>query len=215
MIDKNNSSEKNISIKITLIGDSSVGKTCIINKYIKNDFNEGDLLSTIGASYSEKIIKKFNKTISLDLWDTAGQERYRAIGRHFYKKSYVTCLIYDITNETSFKNLKDIWYNELKEFGEEVKILAVVGNKNDLFINEKVPEDDARKFADKIGAVFKLTSAKSGDGINELFDILVDKYFEKIMPELVNEYNGKKNNYCKKNVNNDSKTNNNQKKTCC
>lgn len=187
-----NPPDKDISIKITLIGDSSVGKTCIISRYVKDDFSENSLLSTSGASYSEKIINKFNKTISLDLWDTAGQERYRAIGRHFYKKSYITCLIYDITNEASFEHLKEIWYKELKEFGEEVKIIAVVGNKNDLYVNEKVKEDDAKKFANEIGAVFKLTSAKTGDGVKELFDILIDKYIEKLLPNLIKEYNGKK-----------------------
>ena len=214
MEDKN-SSETDISIKITLIGDSSVGKTCIINKFIKNDFSENSSIPTSGASYSEKIIKKFNKTISLNLWDTAGQERYRAIGRHFYKKSHITCLIYDITNEASFENLKNIWYNELKEFGEEVKIIAVVGNKNDLFVYEKVKEDDARKFAEKIDAVFKLTSAKSGDGINDLFNILVDKYFEKVLPDLIKGNEEKKNNSSKKIKSNDIKNDNKKKFKFC
>ena len=214
MEDKN-SSETDISIKITLIGDSSVGKTCIINKFIKNDFSENSSIPTSGASYSEKIIKKFNKTISLNLWDTAGQERYRAIGRHFYKKSHITCLIYDITNEASFENLKNIWYNELKEFGEEVKIIAVVGNKNDLFVYEKVKEDDARKFAEKIDAVFKLTSAKSGDGINDLFNILVDKYFEKVLPDLIKGNEEKKNNSSKKIKYNEIKNDNKKKFKFC
>ena len=119
-----------IGIKVTLIGESSVGKTSIINRYAKDNFSQ-ELESTLGANYSQKKIVRHGKKIRLDLWDTAGQEKYRAIGRHFYKESYIVCLVYDITNHDSFEKLKSVWHPDLKEFGEKLKILAVVENKID------------------------------------------------------------------------------------
>ena len=126
-----------IGIKVTLIGESSVGKTCIINRFCKGVFNT-DVESTLGANYSQKKLEKNGQKIRLDLWDTAGQEKYRAIGRHFYKESYIVCLVYDITSKESFENLKTIWYPDLKEYGEEYKIVALIGNKLDKFLEEEV-----------------------------------------------------------------------------
>ena len=184
--------DQELSIKITLIGDSAVGKTSIINKFTKNKFN-AEILPTTGANYSQKVITKFNKSIRLDLWDTAGQEEYRAIGRFFYKEAYIVCLVYDITNEVSFENLKNIWYNELMEHGEEYKVVAVIGNKSDLYIKEKVPEEEAREYASEIKALFRLTSAKNGNGVEEIFDELVDKYYYDIeVPKLLVKNNDKK-----------------------
>ena len=123
---------------------------------------------------------KLMKKIRLDLWDTAGQEKYRAIGRHFYKESYIVCLVYDITSKSSFENIKKIWYPELKEYGEKLKILALVGNKIDKYLEEEVKEDEAQKFADEIKAIYKRTSAMEGTNIEELFNILADKYLSDI-----------------------------------
>ena len=99
-------------LKITLIGDSGAGKTCIINRYINDDFFSNKI-STMGVSCSNKLVKEDNKLLRVDLWDTAGQEQYRALGSHFYKDSYVIILVYDITNRESFENLKIVWYKDL------------------------------------------------------------------------------------------------------
>ena len=171
--------KEEIGIKVTLIGESSVGKTSIINRYTRDDFAQ-DLESTLGANYSQKKIVRHGKKIRLDLWDTAGQEKYRAIGRHFYKESYIVCLVYDITSKSSFENIKKIWYPELKEYGEKLKILALVGNKIDKYLEEEVKEDEAQKFADEIKAIYKRTSAMEGTNIEELFNILADKYLSDI-----------------------------------
>ena len=206
--------DEDIEIKVTLIGDSSVGKTCIINKYTKNRF-ESNIMTTTGANYSQKMLERFGKTVRLDLWDTAGQEAYRAIGRHFYKESYIVCLVYDITNEDSFKNLKEVWYKELMEYGEEAKIIAVVGNKNDLYLDEKVKEEDAKKFAEEKNAMFKLTSAKSGEGVEELFDELVNKFFEQKIPEVLEESKKEKKNDENIKIEEVKQDNKNKKKKCC
>ena len=169
--------ENDINIKVTLIGNPSVGKTCIINKYCKNVFDQ-NVDSTLGANYSLKKLEKNGKHIRLDLWDTAGQERYRAIGRHFYKESYIVCLVYDITNRDSFIDLKNIWYKELLEYGEKYKIIGLIGNKVDKYLEEKVSEEEGKKYAKEINALFKRTSALDGTGIQDLFEGLVDLYLK-------------------------------------
>jgi small GTP-binding protein len=168
-----------IGIKVTLIGESSVGKTSIINRYAKDNFSQ-ELESTLGANYSQKKIVRHGKKIRLDLWDTAGQEKYRAIGRHFYKESYIVCLVYDITNHDSFEKLKSVWYPDLKEFGEKLRIVAVVGNKIDKYLEEEVKDEEAKAFSEEIGAINKRTSAMEGTNIEDLFNVLVDKYLTEI-----------------------------------
>ncbi len=163
-------------IKITLLGNPGVGKTCIISKYIENTFSE-NIESTLGVNYSEKILKKNGKDIQLNIWDTAGQEKFHSLGKYFYKDSYVICLVYDITDQDSLDKLKDTWYPDLLKNGEKYKILAVVGNKCDLYENDQLAsEEQAKAFANEINAIFMLTSAKTGDGIDKLFDTLADKY---------------------------------------
>ena len=163
------------SIKITLLGNPGVGKTCIISRYIDNVFNENNA-STIGANYSEKTVVKNGKTYNLDIWDTAGQEKFHSLGKHFYKDSYVVCLVYDITNQESLDALKSVWYPDVQKYGEKYAVLAIVGNKSDLYESEVVAdEEQAKAFAKEINATFMLTSAKSGDGIEKLFNVLTDK----------------------------------------
>ena len=163
-------------IKITLLGNPGVGKTCIISKYVDDTFNE-DNESTIGANYSEKIIKKNGKDIQLNIWDTAGQEKFHSLGKHFYKDSYIVCFVYDITNQESLDSLKEIWYPDLLKFGEKYTVLAVVGNKCDLYESDNLAnEEQAKAFAKEINATFMLTSAKNGDGIEQLFSTLTDIY---------------------------------------
>ena len=164
------------SIKITLIGNSGVGKTCIIERYIDNVF-DAKKESTIGANYSEKIIKKGRKKYQLNIWDTAGQEKFHSLGKHFYKDSYVVCFVYDITSQDSLDSLKSIWYPDLQKYGEKYTVLAVVGNKSDLYENDNLAnEKQAKGFAKEINAVFMLTSAKTGDGVEKLFDTLATKF---------------------------------------
>jgi len=177
-------------LKITLIGDSGAGKTCIINRYINDDFFS-DKISTMGVSCSNKLVKEDNKLLRVDLWDTAGQEQYRALGSHFYKDSYVIILVYDITNRESFENLKIVWYKDLLKHNEKYTILAVVGNKNDLYEIEKVSEDEGRNYAKEINAIFMLVSAKNGDNINNLFNDIVNLYWEPTFQEKVDEISNK------------------------
>ena len=163
-------------IKITLLGNPGVGKTCIISKYIDDSFEE-NAESTIGANFSEKVLKRGDKEVILNIWDTAGQEKFHSLGKHFYKDAYIVCFVYDITNQDSLDSLKSIWYPDLKKYGEKYTVLAVVGNKSDLYESDSLAnEEQAKAFAKEINATFMLTSAKSGDGIEKLFNTLTDIY---------------------------------------
>ena len=115
------------------------------------------------------------KSLKLDLWDTAGQEKYRALAKIFYKDARVIIFVYDITNEKTFEEIKNYWYNETKENVEEDVIYCLVGNKNDLYEEEKVSEKEAQEYADQINAIFKSTSALSNTGIPNFFDNVVRK----------------------------------------
>jgi small GTP-binding protein len=168
--------EEDEAIKIVLVGNSGVGKTCISQRYMNDTFTQQEG-STVGASYFQKILDIDGKTVRLDIWDTAGQEKYRAMGKMFYKEAYIVLFIYDITDEESFLDLKNVWYGELNKAGEKHVVLAVVGNKSDMFLKEAVKEDEARRWANEIGAIYGLVSAKTGDCISLLFESVVRKYF--------------------------------------
>ena len=174
------------NIKVTLIGGSGVGKTCIIRRYYLNEYLENPA-STCGGSYTAKHININNKLIQIDLWDTAGQERFRSLGKHFYKDAYIVILVYDITMQSSFEEIEQVWYPSVKEHGEKYSVLAVVGNKCDLYEKEEVKENEAREFAKKIGATFMLVSAKSGNNIDLLFDTLIKQYLGPAFTQQLNE----------------------------
>ena len=169
----------NITCKVVLVGESGVGKTCIIQRYVNNDYNE-NTESTSTSTYTYKSIdyKNLNKSISFDIWDTAGQELYRALAKNFYLNASIGILVYDIRRKKSFEAIKDYWYEQLKEFGEENMVFGVAGNKCDLFQEEEVSEEEGKKFAKSIGAIFHLTSCKESIGIDDLFEECGKKYLE-------------------------------------
>ena len=110
-------SENNDACKVILVGESGVGKTCIILRFISNEFHEGQN-STTGANYATKSLelkfKKFNKNLKYEIWDTAGQEKYRGLAKLFYKDAGIAILVYDISNKESFKDIKEYWYEQIK-----------------------------------------------------------------------------------------------------
>ena len=171
------SQKKPPSCKVVLVGDSGVGKTCIISRYISGAFNQNSP-STNGASYASKLItfEDLKKTISLDIWDTAGQEKYKSLTKFFYKDAAVAILVYDVTNRNSFESMKNFWYGQIKDFGSKNIILGVAGNKCDMYDKEEVNESEGKAFAESIGAFFEITSAKNNTGINELFNTSSNKF---------------------------------------
>ena len=207
-----------LKIKIVLIGEPFVGKTCIINRYVDHNYKENPG-STIGSNYTSKklTIEDLKKEVILDIWDTAGQEVYRSFVKLFYKESKIAILVYDISDRKSFDELKKYWFNEIKEFRKDI-ILGIAGNKSDLIDKEEVNEDEARKFAKEINAIFRLTSALSNIGIDELFLELTKKYIEeKKNTEEINENKSSyENSYIlEKSQNSSANLKKKKKKYCC
>ena len=163
--------------KITLVGDSGVGKSSIIGRFVTGIFIK-DMSSTAGLNYSQKLYELDGKKVNLNLWDTAGQEKFRSLGRNFYKDSYIIIIVFDITNRMSFINAKEVWYNEIKNYGEKFKVLSLVGNKSDKYEEEEVTDEEAISFAKEIDAKFFLVSAHTGDGIDKMFHTLADNFFD-------------------------------------
>ena len=177
-------------IKIALLGNSGVGKTSIIFRYTTGKF-DSDSLITKGANFSESEIEINGKIYYLDIWDTAGQEQYRSLGKYFYKDAYIVILVYDISNKQSFEDLKNIWYSDLIRYGEKCTVIAIVGNKVDLYENEEVTENEGRAFAKEKKALFMQVSAKNDDNITALFKALISKYLDPNFQLLVDEMSQK------------------------
>jgi len=205
----------NITCKVVLVGDSGVGKTCIIQRYVNNNYNE-NTESTSASTYTYKVVdyKQFNKSISFDIWDTAGQELYRALAKNFYLNASIGILVYDVRRKESFQSIKDYWYEQLKISGEENMVFGVAGNKCDLFQEEQVSEEEGKKFAKSIGAVFHLTSCKESIGIDELFEECGKKYLED--NQMINDTNkGKEGGNIVLDKNDNKKAGSNNKRRCC
>ena len=151
---------KESHIKAILLGSQGVGKTNLINVCMDKGFNP-DSISTVGQNFSRKKVEYNNKKYFLEVWDTIGQEKLRTINKLFYKNSKIVIFVYDITNLESFQDLKN-WVKEIDtQLGIDNVIKGVVGNKIDLYLEEKVKDSDGSKFAESIGADFLQTSAKS------------------------------------------------------
>ena len=198
--------------KVVLLGDSGVGKTCIISRYISGAFDQNSP-TTNGASYASKIVEIANKSVSLDIWDTAGQEKYKSLTKFFYKDAKVAILVYDITQKESFTNMKQYWYEQLKEFGSKDIIIGVAGNKCDMYEKEDVSENEGKEFAEQIGAFFEMTSAKNNTGINDLFMNAAQRFFDPNYKQ--NPEDGKDNIESEGKVKLDSNAQKNQRRRCC
>ena len=165
------------SIKVVLVGESGVGKTSIIQQFTTKKFDPHRETS-LSAQFISKTVnfQDLGKEIKFDIWDTVGQEKYRSLAKIFYKDAKVIVFVYDITTEYSFNELKNYWYEETRSNTDGSPILAVVGNKIDLYKDQKVSNNDGKEFADKIGAIFQTTSAQSDSGISTLFDNIGKTY---------------------------------------
>ena len=177
-----------LELKCILLGESGVGKTSIISRYVSDEF-DSNVKSSSTVSYVCKIIEKNNKKIKLNIWDTIGQEKFRAISKMFLTDTKIAILVYSIISQESFKSL-DYWLNLYKDQLEESTILGVAANKSDLFLQQEVPDEKGVEYAEKNGAIFGLISARNNkSSVDKFIDKLVDEYLSK-----------------NKNTNNDNKT---------
>ena len=174
---KKNYKEKK-EVKVILLGESGVGKTCIIERYMSNKFNS-NLPSTLCSAYSIKKIIRDNTLYVINICDTTGQEKYHSVTNLFVKGSNIVILVYSIDSVTSFNNL-EYWYSMVVDNLKDTEyILAIIGNKTDLFEEEVVSEEEGKRFAESKNAKFQLVSAKEDpDGINKLFDNLFEEIIQ-------------------------------------
>ena len=141
--------EKNypqIVLKLLILGDSSVGKTCILLKYVDNKFEESNI-ATVGVDYMDKMIEYKNFNIKLQIWDTSGEERYRSITKNFYRNADGLFVVFDLTRKVTYERIKD-WINEAEEYNKGIKKI-LIGNKLDLENKREVKKDSAENFAKK------------------------------------------------------------------
>ena len=152
--------------KLLVVGESGVGKTCMLLRFADNKFEE-NFLSTIGVDFKVKEIMVDNKKVKLQIWDSAGQERFRNITASYYRNCSAIIIVYDITNVDSFEQVRR-WVTDVRGFVPDAPLL-LVGNKCDLEESRKVSYDDGKKLADEFGFVFLETSAKTNLNIEDVF----------------------------------------------
>jgi Ras-related protein Rab-1A len=174
---KKNMSKKEAKYKILILGDSKVGKSCFLTRYADKTYQE-DYLSTIGMDYKIKNYELENgDIIKLYIWDTAGQDRFRSITSNYYKGADGIILIYDITKQETFNNVRN-WITSIKEEAPAKVVLILVGNKVDDEKNRAVQQSEGEKIADEYNLPFLECSAKSDINVTETFDVLIKKIVE-------------------------------------
>ena len=227
--DKNQSSsdiEVNITtypLKIVFIGNSNVGKTTIIHRFIKDTFLNDKVISTVSVSYQNKKIKIDPYTeLDMQIWDTAGQERYRSITCSYLRDSNGIFLVFDLSDKKSFDDL-DFWIKEVNDadINDKICIKMLIGNKFDS-PNKIINENEAKKFAEENGMKYLSVSAKDGINIITMFEMIGDACAKAIQAE---EYNAIKENNNKNDKNTQSisidlknkkmKKNTNNNSKCC
>ncbi len=157
-----------VLFKSILIGDAGVGKTCMLYRAINNEFKEAYDV-TIGAEFSSLTVRIASRTVKMQIWDTAGQENFRSMIRVFYKGSHAAFLVYDVTRKDSFEKLEE-WLIDVRENANPDVRVMLVGNQKDNESKREVSTEHGAEFAKAHQFLgFRETSAKTGDGITELF----------------------------------------------
>ncbi|KAI3715644.1 hypothetical protein L6452_22630 [Arctium lappa] len=161
------SNEYDYLFKLLLIGDSSVGKSCLLLRFADDSYVDS-YISTIGVDFKIRTVELDGKTIKLQIWDTAGQERFRTITSSYYRGAHGIIIVYDVTEMESFNNVKQ-WLSEIDRYANESVCKLLVGNKCDLVENKVVDTQTAKAFADELGIPFLETSAKDSVNVEQAF----------------------------------------------
>ena len=210
-------STKNVDyiLKYIIIGDAAVGKSNLLLRYVFNTFKPEYQL-TIGVEFGEKNIKHNNKNYQLQLWDTAGQEQFRSITRAYFKNAVCALVVYDITNKSSFENIKQ-WIEDCMNYMPKRGFIVLVGNKCDLEENREVSTEEGQQLADLYG----ISSAKTEYNVKEVFNESSQEIAKRIDSNIYDlnddtcgiKIVGNKNSNNK--ILNNVKTSDNKKKSCC
>ena len=173
---KNKSSDYQYIFKLILIGNSGVGKSSILNRYMNKTFEES-YKCTIGVDFLMKSIEINGKTVKLQLWDTAGQEKYKSMVASYYRGANVALVVFDITNRESFDSLP-LWIENYYKNGPEQKNIILIGNKKDMIEERQVTQEEAELFSQTNNMIYFETSAKDGDNIDYVFTYAAEKLVE-------------------------------------
>jgi Ras-related protein Rab-11A len=168
--------EYDFLFKVVLIGDSGVGKSNLLSRFTRNEFNL-DSKSTIGVEFATRSIQIDNKTIKAQIWDTAGQERYRAITSAYYRGAVGALLVYDISKSLSFENVTR-WLKELRDHADSNIVIMLVGNKTDQRHLRAVPTEDGKQFASENGLSFIETSALEATNVDLAFQNILTSIYQ-------------------------------------
>ena len=198
--------------KVVLVGDSFVGKTNIMSKYLKNEFHE-DSKATVGVEFGSKQFTIDGHSVKSQIWDTAGQERYKAITSAYYKGAKGAFIVYDITRKNSFESVEK-WVSDVTSVADKKITIVLIGNKSDLEDQRQVTKEEAQDKANKLEIAFMETSAFSGDNLDKAFEMMINEVYKKCHEEMLADgeldiiQGGEDINLAKKNTNT-------QKKKCC
>ena len=164
--------------KILILGDSFVGKTNMIKRFLHDEF-DSNTKETVGVEFGCKnfTMGPYEHIVKAQLWDTAGQERYRSLTKAYYKGAKGALIVYDITRNSTFENI-DNWLIDLKTNGEKDILIMLIGNKSDLIEKREVNTDDAKAKAEQYNIAFFETSAKNGENINKAFYELIKEVYQ-------------------------------------
>lgn len=165
--------------RVVTIGDSSVGKTSIINQLVNQKFNDSEQ-STIGAMFVIHVEEIENTRIEMQIWDTAGQEKFRSLGPIYYRNADAAVVVFDTTQQISFKHL-DSWIDAFTEVAGTEAVIIIAGNKSDIIDENEVTNEMAQKYANENGYAYFPTSALTGSGIQEMFHNIALKLSNKII----------------------------------
>jgi len=153
--------------KLLLIGDSGVGKSCLLLRFADNTFTDS-FISTIGVDFKIRTMDIDGKRVKLQIWDTAGQERFRTITSSYYRGAHGIIVVYDVTDRVSFNNVKQ-WLGEIDRYACQSVNKLLLGNKADLAEKRTVQTSEGKDFADSLGVQFLETSAKTSNNVEEAF----------------------------------------------
>ncbi|XP_054812575.1 ras-related protein RABA1f-like [Prosopis cineraria] len=162
--------------KVVLIGDSGVGKSNLLSRFTRNEFNL-ESKSTIGVEFATRSVRVDDKIVKAQIWDTAGQERYRAITSAYYRGAVGALLVYDVTRHVTFENVER-WLKELRDHTDSNIVIMLVGNKADLRHLRAVSTEDAKSFAEKENTFFMETSALESMNVENAFTEVLTQIYQ-------------------------------------
>ncbi|KAK3926065.1 Ras-related protein Rab-1A [Frankliniella fusca] len=166
--------------KLLLIGDSGVGKSCLLLRFADDTYTES-YISTIGVDFKIRTIDLEGKTIKLQIWDTAGQERFRTITSSYYRGAHGIIVVYDCTDQESFNNVKQ-WLEEIDRYACDNVNKLLVGNKCDLTNKKVIEYNVAKEYADQLGIPFLETSAKNATNVEQAFMTMAAEIKNRVGP---------------------------------